>query len=176
MAAGGGKDRAEQRARRKQERAERRARAFEARVAEAAAKDAARKQAAEEEAAARARERAQQRAKAAAELAIGPVMFGTLRVTVHKGTVYRNDRPLGPLAGAQAVCGPEKVAKERYQGATLAVAVVWSGITDREVRRMTVTVTVGRHPSTVTVKGPMLIRAARREAEKFNLLAESAAP
>jgi hypothetical protein len=166
MAAGGGKDRAEQRARRKQERAERRARAFEARVAEAAAKEAARKQVAEAEAAARARARDQQRAKAAAELAVGPVRFRTLDVTVHKGTVYRNDRPLGPLAGAEAVCGPVKVTEERYEGATLALAVVWSGITDREVRRMTVTLTVVGHPSTVTVEGRMLISVARSEAEK----------
>jgi hypothetical protein len=58
----------------------------------------------------------------------------------------------------------------------LAFAVLWSGVTNRDVRRMTVTVTIDGHPSTVTAKGSLQIMLARKEAEKFNLLAESAAP
>jgi hypothetical protein len=53
---------------------------------------------------------------------------------------------------------------------------VWSGVTSREVRRMTVTVSTGGQRSTVTAKGSMRISLARKETEKFNVLAEGAAP
>jgi hypothetical protein len=159
----------------KEDRTKARAQAFESRVAEVAAKDAERKRAAEAKAAERSRADARLRAKAATALAAGPLRLRTLGVTIYEGTVYGDDRPLGPLAEAQAVCGRARVEKKELSDAgwVSAIACLGGGTNNIE-RRMTVRVTVGGQVWKVTVKGSKPIEAACKEAQRFNRLAESA--